>query len=55
MYMHAALVLYFFYFVHFALCTVIVVANRAIIVSAFNKHVMPVSEQVSENLNDIQL
>ena len=47
--MIAALVLYFFYFIQFVLSMIIVVANRAIIVAAFNKHVMPVSEQVSES------
>merc|ERR1712176_755376 len=48
-YMKAALILYLFYFIQFALCAVIVVANRAIIVAAFNKHVMPVSEQVKRD------
>ena len=47
--MNAALVLYLFYLVHFAFSTVIVVANRALIVSAFNKHVLATSDQVKSN------
>merc|ERR1739838_10108 len=53
MYMIAALVLYFFYFIQFVLCLLIVVANSAIIVAAFNKHVMPVSEQVKRNEQEL--
>ena len=48
--MTGALVLYFFYFVQFVMSMIIVIANRAIVVAAFNKHVMPVSEQVSQLL-----
>ena len=52
-YMNAALILYLFYFIHFAFSTVIVVANRALVVAAFNKHVLATSDQVC--LFDIQL
>ena len=45
-YMNAALILYLFYFIHFAFSTVIVVANRALVVAAFNKHVLATSDQV---------
>ena len=48
--MNAALILYLFYLVHFAFSTVIVVANRALVVAAFNKHVLATSDQVKSNL-----
>merc|ERR1712187_659577 len=53
MYMNAALVLYFFYFVQFVMSMIIVIANRAIVVAAFNKHMMPVSEQVKREEQEL--